>query len=40
MQRLTFQVASLALATYGLTLGGPIADHDSPAEAEQPTLAE
>ena len=33
-------LAPLALATYGLSLGGAIADHDSPAEAEQPTLAE
>ena len=40
MQRLTFQVAGLALATHGLTLGGATADHGSPAEAEHPTLAE
>ena len=40
MQRLTFQVAGLALATHGLTLRGATADHGSPAEAEHPTLAE
>ena len=34
MQRLTFTVASLALATHGLTLGGAIADHGNPLEAE------
>ena len=39
MQQLT-AFASLALATYGLTLGGAIADHGSPAETEQATLAE
>ena len=34
-------LAALALTAHGLTqLGGAIADHGSPAEAEQPTLAE
>ena len=41
MQRLTFiAAASLALATHGLTLGGATAEHGSPIEAEQGTLAE
>ena len=39
MQQLT-AFASLALATYGLTLGGAIADHGSPAETEQAILTE
>ena len=40
MQRLTASIASLALATHGLTLGGAIADHGNPAETEQPTLSQ
>ena len=39
MQRLA-TLATLALATHGLSLGGATAGHGSPAEAEQPTLAE
>ena len=39
MQQLT-AFAGLGLATYGLSLGGAIADHGSPAETEQATLAE
>ena len=41
MQRVaTTILATLALAAHGLTLRGATADHGSPAEAEQPTLAE
>ena len=39
MQRLA-TLATLALATHGLRLGGASAGHGSPAEAEQLTLAE
>ena len=33
-------LAALAVAAHGLPLRGAIADHGSPAEAAQPTLAE
>ena len=39
MQRLA-TLATLALASHGLRLGGASAGHGSPAEAEQLTLAE
>ena len=40
MQRIATTLATLALAAHGLTLRGATADHGSPGEAEQPTLAE
>ena len=40
MQRVATTLATLALAAHGLTLRGATADHGSPAEAEQATLAE
>ena len=40
MQRIATTLATLALAAHGLTLRGATADHGSPAEAEQATLAE